>query len=441
MTHEPRFFTLGPNNLPAILRVPDAPKGLVVFAHGSGSGHRSPRNNQVADALSAGGFATLLFDLLTVSEERDRRNVFDIELLATRLIDAIERVTREQSLAGLPVGLFGASTGGGAAIRAASRRPDLVGAVVSRGGRPDLAGGDALRGLRAPTQLIVGGADHQVIELNRDAAEQMRCLHEIVIVPGAGHLFEEPGTLAQVVDHAKRWFTQNLVNPARTVDVAPTLPLEGRVQAGQMLADRLAHLRGTDPIVLALPRGGLPVAFPIARALGADLDLLMVRKLGAPGHEEFAIGAVVDGDEPQVVFNEDAMKAIAPSREYVQRELDRQIAELERRRRAYIGDREKPQIAGRTVIIVDDGVATGSTIMAALRGARRNNPHKLILAVPVAPPDVVRQLGHLCDEIVVLATPDPFYAVGNHYRDFRQVDDQEVIDLLAAADRASMESR
>lgn len=217
-------------------------------------------------------------------------------------------------------------------------------------------------------------------------------------------------------------------------------PFTDRSSAGRQLATRLAHLRNSDPIVLALPRGGVPVGYEIARALDAELGLVMVRKLGAPGHPEFAIGAVVDGDEPQIVFNEDAMRIVAPAPDYVKGEVGRQLIELERRRHAYIGDRRKPQLAGRTVIVVDDGIATGSTVTAALRGVRRQDPGRLILAVPVAPPDTVEQLRALCDEVVVLAMPQPFYAVGQHYHDFRQVDDREVIDLLAAAEEREADS-
>lgn len=431
---EPRYFSLGPRKLPAVLRIPDNAIGLVIFVHGSGSSHRSPRNNQVAQALGKSGFATLLFDLLTETEEQDRRNVFDIDLLASRLAEVIDLAAAMPELRALPIGLFGASTGAGAAIVAAGRRAALVRAVVSRGGRPDLAGPAALRKLEAPTLLIVGGADHQVIELNQAAAELMHCPHRIEIIPNAGHLFEEPGTLAQVVEHAGRWFRERLSAPEPHLPSHVAMPLENRVQAGQLLAKRLEHLRGSDPLVLALPRGGLPVAYEIASELGAELDLIMVRKLGAPGHEEFAIGAVVDGEEPQLVLNDEAMRAIVPSREYLRGEYSRQLAELERRRHAYLGSRPKPRIAGRTVIIVDDGIATGSTIKAAMLGTRRNRPERLVLAVPVAPPETIRQLQPLCDEIVVLATPDPFFAVGRHYRDFSQVEDDEVIDFLKSAD-------
>lgn len=432
-TKEPQFFNLGPRELPAVLRVPDTSSGLIVFAHGSGSSHRSPRNNQVAQALTDAGFTTLLFDLLTASEERDRANVFDIELLASRLVEAVVEIGKDPRFANLKIGLFGASTGAGAALRAASIRPDLVSAVVSRGGRPDLAGPDVLRKVRAPTQLIIGGADEQVIELNRAAAQFLSCPHEIVIVPRAGHLFEEPGTLAQVVEHAEEWFRKYLGKSSEGHSTAVRLPFENRTQAGRMLAERLTHLRGSDPIILALPRGGVPVGFEIAQALDAELELLMVRKLLAPGYDELAMGAVVDGEQPQLVLNDELMEALAPTKEYIQEELNRQLAELERRRQAYLGNRRKPHLEGRTVIIVDDGIATGSTITAALRGARGNKPARIVLAVPVAPPDTMRSLSPLCDETVVLATPEPFHAVGLHYRDFHQVEDREVSALLEAA--------
>lgn len=195
--------------LVALLGVPDAAKGLVIFAHGSGSGRLSPRNNYVATCLREAGIATLLLDLLTPAEEQDRRNVFDIALLASRLRRAVDWAAGYSDTAGLRPCYFGASTGGGAALYAAAQDRRIA-AVVSRGGRPDLAGKPALARVAAPTLLLVGGLDDVVIELNAQARQAMTCECEMTIVPGATHLFEEPGTLDAVVMQARDWFLHHL---------------------------------------------------------------------------------------------------------------------------------------------------------------------------------------------------------------------------------------
>ncbi|MDO8295874.1 MAG: dienelactone hydrolase family protein [Caulobacter sp.] len=196
-----------PLRLAGDLRLPPAPAAVVIFAHGSGSSRLSPRNQQVAEALGAANMATLLFDLLTEDEARDRSNVFDIDLLSRRLADAIAWVRARPDLGGLPIGLFGASTGAAAALSAAALRPDAVSAVVSRGGRPDLAGA-ALEDVIAPTLLIVGGRDEPVIGLNRMARASLAGPARLEIVPGATHLFEEAGTLEAVTDLAIAWYRQ-----------------------------------------------------------------------------------------------------------------------------------------------------------------------------------------------------------------------------------------
>jgi len=187
------------------LAVPDEAVGLVAFAHGSGSSRLSPRNRAVAETLQQQGLATLLFDLLTEAESADRANVFDLPLLADRLLAATSWIDREPDLAGLPLGYFGASTGAGAALIAAAQAGRRVGAVVSRGGRPDLAGAWLDR-VTAPTLLIVGSLDSLVLELNRTALERLRCPRRLTIVPGATHLFEEPGALDDVCRLAADWF-------------------------------------------------------------------------------------------------------------------------------------------------------------------------------------------------------------------------------------------
>jgi putative phosphoribosyl transferase len=209
--HEEIQIQDGAQSIGGHLDLPVQAGGVVVFAHGSGSSRFSTRNNHVAQLLRAAGLATLLIDLLTPDEDRSRANRFDIDLL-TRRLDAAVAWTRSHSVtAGLPVGLFGASTGAAAALRVAAARPDQIAAVVSRGGRPDMTGDLELSKVHAPTLLIVGGFDEQVIELNKDAAAAMRCQPRIAIVPGATHLFEEAGTLEEVAKLACDWFVQQLL--------------------------------------------------------------------------------------------------------------------------------------------------------------------------------------------------------------------------------------
>lgn len=198
-----------PSRLQGSLALPGHPKGLVLFAHGSGSGRLSPRNAAVSGQLQAAGLGTLLFDLLTPVEAEDRRNVFDIELLSERLLAATEWADRQPETAGLRVGYFGASTGAAAALRAAAVSPVDIAAVVSRGGRPDLAS-DALRRVRAPTLLLVGSRDPQVLGLNETALAQLTCVARLAVIPGASHLFEEPGTLEQVGTLATDWFVRHV---------------------------------------------------------------------------------------------------------------------------------------------------------------------------------------------------------------------------------------
>lgn len=209
-----------------------------------------------------------------------------------------------------------------------------------------------------------------------------------------------------------------------------------RADAGRQLAERLATMRIEAPVVLALPRGGVPVGYEIAQALRAPLDVLLVRKIGAPGHEEFALGALVEAEQPIVVLNEDV-----PARfmSHVQAEAARQAKELERRRHTYRGGRALISVASRTAIVVDDGIATGATFRAALEAVKQMDAAKVIAAIPVSPPESLPAIEALADEILCLAAPERFQAVGQHYGDFSQTSDEEVVDLLMRASASGRE--
>lgn len=207
-----------------------------------------------------------------------------------------------------------------------------------------------------------------------------------------------------------------------------------RREAGHLLGESLAAAHGSEAIVLALPRGGVPVAYEVARRLGARLDILIVRKLGIPGHEEYAMGAIASGGV--CVLNREVMRETGIPESALDAVLEREHRELERREQAYRGRRPALDVRGRTVVVVDDGLATGATMLAAVRALRQREPARLVVAVPVAPPDTCAALRQEADEVVCLRTPEPFHAVGLWYGAFPQTSDEEVQELLAAAGQA-----
>lgn len=209
-----------------------------------------------------------------------------------------------------------------------------------------------------------------------------------------------------------------------------------REQAARLLGAQLAKMKLEPPIVvLALPRGGVPIGAEVARALDASLDLLLVRKIGAPWQPELAVAAVVDGERPEVVIDESMLGMPGIDQEYIETQTHRELQEIARRRALYLKGREARPVGGATAIVVDDGIATGTTVRAALKALRRMGPRRLILAVPVAPADTCRALRREVDDLVCLAQPEPFRAIGLHYDDFHQLDDAEVMRALAAADK------
>ena len=204
-----------------------------------------------------------------------------------------------------------------------------------------------------------------------------------------------------------------------------------RAEAGRKLADALEKMELAEPVVLALPRGGVPVAAPVAERLGARLDLVLVRKIGVPGHEELAAGAVAEGAEP--VFNASVLASIGRRPEDFADAVAKKRAEIAERRKMYLGGREQVSLKGRTVIVIDDGIATGATVKAALGGVRESGAGRVILAVPVASAEALAEIEPMVDDTICLEMPSPFYAVGAHYRKFLQVDDDEVVAFLGGS--------
>lgn len=421
------------------LAVPFRPLGIVVFAHGSGSSRHSKRNRYVARVLQEAGLGTLLFDLLTAEEEvvdvETAEFRFNIPLLSERVIGVVEWLSRKARA--ISLGCFGASTGAAAALVAAARRPALVQAVVSRGGRPDLAQ-DELVYVKAPTLLIVGGDDGPVIGMNEQALQLIGSpTKKLITIPGATHLFEEPGALEEVASLAAAWFSRYLPQPrpAAADAQAPKFdpPIyDDRRDAGRQLAASLGNYADRDDVVvLALPRGGVPVALEVAQALHAPLDAFLVRKLGVPGREELAMGAIASGGLE--VTNEDVVRALGIPAEIMDQVAARERGELERRERAYRDGNPPADIAGKTVIIVDDGLATGTTMRAAVLALRQRSPARIVVAVPVGARETCSAIGHLADEVVCPQMPEQFSAVGLWYADFSQTEDEEVRSMLAEA--------
>jgi putative phosphoribosyl transferase len=212
-----------------------------------------------------------------------------------------------------------------------------------------------------------------------------------------------------------------------------TTRFASRRAAGRALAHAVARRHLVDPVVLALPRGGVPVAAEIARLLRAPLDLVLVRKIGVPYQPELAAAAVIDGADAQIVANDDVMAMVGLTRADIERAARRELAEIERRRRVYLQGRERLPLEGRTLVLVDDGIATGASVRAALTALRQRRPRALILAVPVAPADTIAALRPEVDEVICLRMPEPFMAIGLHYRDFHQLSDADVVRTLARA--------
>jgi putative phosphoribosyl transferase len=437
------------------LTIPLGAQAVVLFAHGSGSSRYSSRNKLIATVLNNNGIATLLVDLLSQDEkkidEETKHLRYNIELLAGRFAAITNWLAQQPETRDLKVGYFGSSTGAGAALIAASRLGSAK-AIVTRGGRPDLAGESTLHQVRASTLLIVGGNDTPVIAMNKRALESLSNTEtkELAIIPGAGHLFEEPGKMEEVAQLAANWFECYLLRNGKKKfhnrysrittrsgllfslrnKYAFQMKFKDRFAAGEILSLALGKYKNDrgGVTVIGIARGGVLVADPIAEKLDADFDIIVPRKLRSPHDSENAIGAVMhDGsvylDSSTLEIQRDI------SSEYIDMEKLEQKRQIERRLSMYRPYTREYKIRDRTVILVDDGIATGATMIAAARWARKQETKRLIIAAPVAPKQVVEHLKNEADQIQVIRNPSEFKAVEQFYQEFATVSDDQIAKI------------
>jgi predicted phosphoribosyltransferase/dienelactone hydrolase len=444
-----RTVTISDEKLEGDLVTPPGAQSVILFAHGSGSSRHSTRNQYVAKVLNDAGFATLLVDLLTPQEkgidEITRHLRFDIDLLARRLLAVSRWLLQNSETRDMKLGYFGSSTGAAAALIAAADFDDKVKAIVTRGGRPDLANPrGVLPRITAPTLLIVGDKDTPVIPLNRAALKQLSNAEakELAIIPGAEHLFEEPGKMEDVARIATEWFEcylkrngNKFKNKYRQKSGLYSLFKEkphlqtrfkDRAAAGEMLAYLLGKYK--DAIVVGIPRGGAVVADAVAEKLGVDFDIVVPKKLKAPDNSENAIGAIMQ--DGSVHIDDRLVESMNISSEYLEMEKSEQKREVDRRMALYRPGSRQYDIKGRTVILVDDGAATGATVVAAARWLRRQEAKKLVIALPVASRKTAALLRAEADIVEVLKSPSDFIAVEQFYSDFEEVTDNQVVEIM-----------
>jgi putative phosphoribosyl transferase len=446
--------TIG-NILEGDLSVPQGAQATILFAHGSGSDRHSARNGYVAQTLNDRGFATLLVDLLTPEEKeidaKTRHLRFNIEFLSSRLVAATDWLIQEPETRSLKIGYFGSSTGAAAALISSAKVGDaVVRAIVSRSGRPDLVEPSMLQNVAASVLLIVGGRDRQVIGINSRALKQLAHAkaRELVIIPGATHLFEEPGKMEEVTKIAAEWFECYLLKNSKKFENKSSQKASGlfslfkekphiqirfkdRAAAGDMLASLLSKYKNSQNVtVIGIPRGGVVVADEVARKLNADFDIVIPRKLRAPDSSENAIGAIMQ--DGSVYLDSNLVGSTKVSKEYLDMEKSEQLKEIERRMRLYRPEPKEYDIRGRTVILVDDGAATGATIITAARWIRRQEPQLLVIGVPVAPQHIQDLLKAEADHVEVISKPSSskFKTVEQYYQNFSPVADEQTIQIV-----------
>jgi putative phosphoribosyl transferase len=443
------------NLLEGDLAIPLGAQAIVLFAHGSGSSRHSLRNHFVANILNNKGIATLLVDLFTQEEKRideeTRHLRYNIELLAGRFTAITNWLAQHAETRALKIGYFGSSTGAAAALIVAARL-GAAKAIVTRGGRPDLVGENFLHQVKAPTLFIVGGEDKLVIAMNKVALASLKNAEakELAIIPNATHLFEQPEKMEEVAQIAADWFECYLLEKrtkknfhtkySKTTQAgflssfwnrhAFQIRFRDRVVAGELLASLLGRYKNdrNGVLVIGIARGGIVVADVVAEKLGADFDIIVPRKLRSPQNSENAIGAIMHDNAVYLdTSNLEREKDI--SNEYINMEISEQRKEMERRLRLYRPSGREYKIKDRTVILVDDGIATGATMISAARWVRAQLPKQVIIAAPVASKQACERLKKEAEQIEVIRNPSDFIAVEQFYQHFAAVSDSQIEEI------------
>lgn len=463
------------------LNIPMNASAIIIFAHGSGSGRESERNQQIASILNNAGLATLLVDLLTPKE----RNVsnksmaleFDIRLLAGRLKSITQWVIRYPATQNLKVAYLGSSTGAAAAL-ITTAEVDNVSAIICRGGRTDLATTEnVLENIKVPVLFVVGGNDYPIIEMNKEAYARLERTQEkeIIIIPHASHLFEEPNKIEEVAMVATNWFEHHLVrctnHTATTAertdfsrpiryhqqhkimrrkmkitsrflsafrgDILFRMKFKDRKSAAEVIASviktKLKQVADIDnnhdyPItIVGIPRGGALIADRVATKLSCNFDIIILRRLLAP-YSLNAFGAVVS--DGTFYIDEAAVNFLNIPETYLKKEKMQQLKEINRRVSLYRPHNKEYAIRNRIVVLIDDGAATGASLIAAARMIRKRQPKFLMIAIPVAKPDVVEKLKQEADMVEAIITPSTFAFVSQFYQNYDSVLDTEVMEIM-----------
>ena len=434
------------------LNIPRIPRCLILFVHGSGSNRFSVRNNYLSDIFVSKGFATLLIDLLTENEKeidaQARSLRFRIDLLTERLILISEWILKNPLTEGFPICYFSSSTGSAAALNASVKLNNLN-TIISRGGRLDLVQSSTLQNIKIPILLLVGEKDYPIISINRKAYGYLNydVSKELIIVPGASHYFEELGKLDEVATNSVKWLLRienggNQVTNFRVPIQRNFLPkiftslfgfqIKNRQTAGKILADLLSRYKKQDNIVIfGIPRGGVIIADQLSKALNqGKFDLALSRKIRSPFNTEKALGAI-SGNEC-LYWNTDSQYI---SKLDVEDEISTQVDEIKYKLLKYKLKNTVSNIENKIIILADDGADTGSTLMAAIRWIKIYKPLKIVIAIPVIPKLTLLRIQKEVDEVEFILSPRNFTSVEDYYRDFRQIEDEEVLDILEMVQR------